>query len=142
MIVPGDRIDLMASARRDNKTYLFAVMQNTPVLATGSRIVPEPEAKDGRRTYTTITIEATPEQAQRVLAARELGKLAAMLRAPGDAAQSSGAKRDAMALLGIGEAGPVSDGSVPVLYGGRVGANNVGRMPVLNTAATTANSDK
>lgn len=133
MLVPGDRIDLMASARRADRTYMFPLLQNVVVLATGSRAVPEGEAKDGKRTYTTITLEADPEDAQRVLAAREVGKLAALLRAPGDAAQGVSRRRDAMALLGIGEAAPASEGGgVPVLYGGRSGARDLQRAGALS----------
>ncbi len=133
MLVPGDRIDLMASARRADRTYMFPLLQNVVVLATGSRAVPEGEVKDGKRTYTTITLEADPEDAQRVLAAREIGKLAALLRAPGDAAQGASRRRDAMALLGIGDAAPASEGGgVPVLYGGRSGARDLQRAGALS----------
>lgn len=125
LIEPGDRIDLVVSARRDSKTYMFPLLQNVPVLATGTRVVVEPGGKEGNpRTYTTLTLEALPEDAQRVLAAREVGKIAALLRAPGDGARISGNRRDAMALLGIGDANrpAAGDGSVPVLYGGAIGS--------------------
>lgn len=120
MVEPGDRIDLMVSVRRDNKAYMFPLLQNVPILATGSQAVPESAGKDGKRTFTTITLEASPGEAQRVLAAREVGKLAAVLRAPGDSTTNSSARRDAMALLGIGDASRVTpDSAVPVLYGGQ-----------------------
>lgn len=120
MVEPGDRIDLMVSVRKDTRSYMFPLLQNVAILATGSRAVVDADAKEGRRSFTTITLEASPEDAQRVLAAREVGKLAAVLRAPGDTAAHSPARRDAMALLGIGDASRVSeDSSVPVLYGGR-----------------------
>ncbi len=120
MLEPGDRIDLMASVRRDSRAFLFALLQNVPVLATGARMIAEGDAKDGRRSYTTITLEASPDEAQRVLAAREMGKLAAVLRAPGDAAAPSATRRDAMALLGLAEPVRIHDDSaVPVLYGNR-----------------------
>jgi pilus assembly protein CpaB len=127
MLEPGDRIDLVASVRRDNRAFMFALLQNVAVLATGAKAVPDGEAKDGRRNYTTITLEASPEEAQRVLAARELGKLAAVLRAPGDSATPVALRRDAMALLGLAEQPHVVvDSAVPVLYGNRA-ATNAGR---------------
>lgn len=120
MLVPGDRIDLMASARRENHTFMFPLLQNVVVLATGAQAVPQGDAKDGKRTFTTVTLEATPDEAQRVLAAREVGKIAALLRAPGDNATRPATRRDALSLLGIGDA--AAAGGVPVLYGGRGGA--------------------
>lgn len=134
MLVPGDRIDLMASARRRNRTFMFPLLQNVVVLATGSRVVPAAEAKDGKRSYTTITLEASPDEAQRVLAAREIGKLAALLRAPGDVASGKAARRDAMALLGIGDPEDPEAGGVPVLYGGRAGAKELARAGTLGAS--------
>jgi pilus assembly protein CpaB len=120
MIEPGDRIDLMVAVRKDTRTFMFPLLQNVTILATGTRAGLAPEPKEGKRTYTTITLEARPEEAQRVLAAREVGKLAAVLRAPGDAALQSPARRDAMTLLGLDDAGrPPDDASIPVLYGNR-----------------------
>jgi pilus assembly protein CpaB len=119
MLQPGDRIDLMVSAKRENKSYLFALLQNVAVIATGSQAVPGAAADgSGRRTYTTITLELAPDEAQRVLAAREVGKLAALLRSPGDTQPAFAAKGDALALLGLAGEGNIGDG-VPVLYGGR-----------------------
>jgi pilus assembly protein CpaB len=123
MLQPGDRIDLMVSARKDNRAYMFPLLQNVVVLATGSQAVPagDTSGKDGsRRTYTTITLDASPQDAQRVLAAREIGKLAALLRSPGDGASAFSSRRDAMALLGLNdpERAVAGDAPVPVIYGG------------------------
>jgi pilus assembly protein CpaB len=120
MLQPGDRIDLMVAAKRDSKSYLFALLQNVVVMATGSQAVPGGvvDGKETRRTYTTITLEASPEDAQRVLAAREVGKLAALLRSPGDTQPAFSAKGDAMALLGLAADGDLG-GGIPVLYGGK-----------------------
>jgi pilus assembly protein CpaB len=120
MIEPGDRIDLMASVRKDSHAFLFALLQNVRVLATGARAAADGDSKDGRRGYTTLTLEAAPADAERVLAAREVGKLAAVLRAPGDGVTQSATRRDAMALLGLADASRVPENSsVPVLYGNR-----------------------
>ena len=57
------------------------------VLATGAQAIPISDwngKESSRRTYNTVTLDASPEDARRVLAAREVGKLAALLRAPGD----------------------------------------------------------
>ncbi|HEX6703993.1 MAG TPA: Flp pilus assembly protein CpaB [Albitalea sp.] len=123
MIEPGDRIDLMVSVRKDSRSILFPLLQNAVVLATGSRSVADADTKEGRRTYTTLTLEAAAEDAQRILAAREIGKVAAVLRAPGDAQAISPTRRDAMALLGVDDGAlPIHATAVPVLYGGRPSA--------------------
>ena len=129
MLEPGDRIDLMASVRKDTRVFLFPLLQNVPVLATGSRVVIEGDPVDGKKTtYTNITLDATAEEAQRVLAAREIGKVAAVLRPIGDNGIGAPTRRDAMALLGIGDEQAVESGGVPVLYGGQGGLKN-GQAP-------------
>ena len=128
MIEPGDRIDLMVTVKKEKRSFMFPLMQNVSILATGTRAVVEGDAKDGKRTYTTITLEASPEEAQRVLAAREVGSLAAVLRAPGDNAVTGGKRKDAMGLLGFTESSEPGDGGVPVLYGGQSGLKNGQRL--------------
>jgi pilus assembly protein CpaB len=122
MIEPGDRIDLLAAVRKDQRTVMFALLQDVTVLATGARVGVDADGKDGRRGYTTLTLEAAADDAQRVLAAREVGKLSAVLRAPGDRAMHTSARRDALALLDLVDLAPLPDEStVPVLYGNRAG---------------------
>jgi pilus assembly protein CpaB len=130
MIEPGDRIDLLAAVRKDNRAFLFALLQDVVVLATGARAAIDGDGKDGRRSFTTITLEASGDDVQRVLAAREIGKLAAVLRAPGDRATRTTARRDAMALLGLPDAVPLpEDSAVPVLYGNRSLPRDLPRLP-------------
>lgn len=134
MLEPGDRIDLMVTVKKDKRAFMFPLMQNVSILATGTRAVVEADGKDGKRTYTTITLEASPDEAQRVLAAREVGSLAAVLRAPGDNLIAGAKRKDAMGLLGFTENGEVGDGGVPVLYGGQGGLKNGQRMGALTPA--------
>ncbi|MBC7716159.1 MAG: Flp pilus assembly protein CpaB [Pseudorhodobacter sp.] len=149
MLEPGDRIDLMVSVKKDARTMLFPLLQNVVVLATGTRAAMEGEAKEGgKRTYTTITLDASPAEAQQVLAAREVGKLAALLRAPGDTAAGFGNRKDALSLLGFSDKAEVADGGgVPVLYGGQGGmkgsskANDLPGSKARPAAATAALMD-
>jgi pilus assembly protein CpaB len=130
MLEPGDRIDLMVSVRKENHTYMFPLLQNVDVLATGARadVVAGADGKESRRSFTTITLEATPEDAQRVLAAREVGKVAAVLRSPGDSAVGESTRRDSLALLGLGGPAPATESTgVPVMYGGRGGSGGAGK---------------
>lgn len=103
LINPGDRIDLVAAldvgkgtnARREVKT----LMQDVTVLATGVRItneLPRLYERQGREDYiknlrgdtsfTTITIEATPEETQKLiyLLSTAPGSLFVTLRHPSD----------------------------------------------------------
>lgn len=122
LLQPGDRIDLMVTAKRDNKAYLFPLLQNVTVLATGAQAIPVAgwDGKESsKRSFTTVTLEASPDDARRVLAAREVGKLSAMLRAPGDKAEIASTRSEAFALLGLGgNSVPTAAGGVPVIYGG------------------------
>lgn len=138
MVEPGDRIDLVVTARRDSKVFMFPLLQNVLVLATGTHAATDGSDKEGKqRTFTTITLEASPEDAQKVLAAREVGKLAALLRAPGDAVRTSSERRDAMAMLGIGPDTRL-DSTVPVLYGGGNAASLSAAAPLRAPAAPAA----
>jgi pilus assembly protein CpaB len=141
MLQPGDRIDIMVSARKDNRAYMFPLLQNVVVLATGSQAVAagDTSGKDGsKRTYTTITLDASPQDAQRVLAAREIGKLAALLRSPGDAANAFSSRRDAMSLLGLNDPERIlgKEASVPVIYGG--GRDAMKELPRLGGSVAPA----
>lgn len=137
MLEPGDRVDLMAAVRKDNRAFLFPLLQDVTVLATGARATFDSEARDARRGFTTITLEADTNEAQQLLAAREVGKLAAVLRAPGDRARASDARHDAMALLGLADATP-DDTGVPVLYGNRGMPREIARLTARETAAPDA----
>jgi pilus assembly protein CpaB len=125
MVIPGDMIDLMVNVRKDRTSVMFALMQSVQVLATGTQSTQTTNAEGGKenRTYTTITLDASPEEAKRILAARDVGKVTALLRAPGDKGVISTAQSDPYTLLGIRDQTPVAQSSVPVIYGGGPIAN-------------------
>lgn len=107
----------------------FVMLPAVPVLATGPRATPQGETSD-KRSFTTITLDTTPEDARRIIAARDIGKITAMLRAPGDRGAISLVRSDAAALLGLGTIGGIS--TVPVIYGGR---GPIADVPRLNAPA-------
>ena len=87
MLQPGDIIDLIASADKDDRTVNFPLLQHVRVLATGSRIrstSPGGGDDNADRQFTNITLDTSPEEARRVIAARDSGRLTAILRNPGD----------------------------------------------------------
>jgi pilus assembly protein CpaB len=123
MLEPGDAIDLVVSLRHGGKVKLLPVMQDVKVLATGTQVQGTAGSQGGHGkqgdTYTTVTLDATPEDARRIMAAREIGKVTALLRAPGDTVRTDMRIEVAHALLGIAKPGGGGRAPVQVLYGGR-----------------------
>jgi len=119
LLEPGDRIDLYVSFVDRRKRMTVPLLQAVRVLATGRQTAPGQEADGGPRAYSTVTLETSPEDAVRLVAARQSGTLTALLRPPGDDLPAVAAVRGSLAgMLGIEPArrhGPV----VPVIYGDR-----------------------
>ncbi len=63
-----------------------------------------------------MTLDLSEEEATRLVAARALARLTAVLRHPQDMRPASLLRTDALALLGL--APPPRDTGVPVIYGG------------------------
>ena len=119
MVEPGDLIDVVVSIKKDNRNFTFTLLQSVSVLATGTKASQQDTDPEGRaRHFTTITLDTTPEDAKRVIAAREVGRVTALLRAPNDAGKVSRDRSDALALLGLAGAYSSTGSSVPVIYGG------------------------
>lgn len=118
MVVPGDLIDIVVSVRDGKRNYTFTLLQRVRVLATGSKANVDARDTDGRPGFTTITLDTAPDDAKRVIAAREIGHVTALLRAPGDVAAVSDAITEARSLLGLPTGHDNGVSSVPVIYGG------------------------
>jgi len=118
MVEPGDLIDVVVSLSREGRNYTFTLLQGVTVLATGTQSTPDKDTPSGRRLYTTLTLDTTPEDAKRLIAAREVGRITALLRAPTDTRRVSGDRSDALALLGLATGFAATGSSVPVIYGG------------------------
>ena len=125
MLEPGDSIDLMVTLDRGGKKTTFPLMQSVQVMATGQRAQDDPKSGEARQ-YSTVTIDTTATEAQFVIAAREMGKLTALLRNPSDKQPIDNRKYDLAALLGMNGAKVAAAGSggrarrtIPVIYGGQ-----------------------
>ncbi|MBQ0945566.1 Flp pilus assembly protein CpaB [Ideonella sp. 4Y16] len=89
MLKPGDFIDLIYSGRpaaaqgtgRDDELTL-PVLSRVPVLATDQRVNRRDDGSESA--YSTITLEVSPEEADRIIVARAAGRLTALLRNPDD----------------------------------------------------------
>jgi len=125
MLEPGDMIDLMVTVDRSGRKITLPLLQNVQVLATGQRSIDDPKSGE-RREYSTVTLDTTPKQAQQVIAAREEGRITALLRNPQDKEMLADAALNLDSLLGPQVTAPAqatsSPGSskdvIPILYGG------------------------
>jgi pilus assembly protein CpaB len=119
MVEPGDLIDIVVSIKHDKQNFTFTLLQSVAVLATGTKSSQQEKDPEGRgRSFTTITLDTSPEDAKRVIAAREVGRVTALLRAPSDNGKVSKARSEALALLGLATGFGSTGSSVPVIYGG------------------------
>ncbi|HEX8887219.1 MAG TPA: Flp pilus assembly protein CpaB [Noviherbaspirillum sp.] len=116
LLEPGDVIDLIASLERKGNKLTMPLLQGVQVIATGQRLVDDPVTGE-RKQYATVTLNVTPSQATTLIAARDGGKITALLRNPGDRQAAPGDALDMNALLGQGLNEELE---IPVLYGGRV----------------------
>lgn len=140
LLQPDDLVDIVVTMKKDSRNLTFSLLQKIKVLATGTTISHETLDATGKPlTFTTITLEASPDQARRLIAAKEIGSLTALLRSPEDGGDATMARVDTEDLLGLRRPASSVVSSVPVIYGG--GPISVGlniRPPVkaneLNTA--------
>jgi pilus assembly protein CpaB len=115
LLEPGDVIDLIAGLERKGNKLTMPLLQGVQVIAAGQRLADDPLTGE-RKQYATVTLNVTPSQAIAVIAARDGGKITALLRNPADRQTASAGALDINALLGQGLN---EDPEIPVLYGGR-----------------------
>jgi pilus assembly protein CpaB len=121
MLEPGDLIDLIVTLDQQGKKVTVPLMYSVAVMATGQRSLDDPKSGE-RRVYSTVTLDADPQQAQYLIVARETGRLTALLRNPEDRVANKGNAVNLAALLGVGVGiTPGEARQIPVLYGGRSG---------------------
>lgn len=124
LLEPGDRVDLLVTVDQKGKKITFPLVQNIRVMATGQRVMDDPKSGE-KRQYSTVTLDATPEEAQTLVVAREAGKFTALLRNPEDKEAMRSGPSEILSLVGgRGEEivpkviGVKTVRTVPVLYGG------------------------
>lgn len=121
LLEPGDRIDLLLTLKNQDSTRLEPLLSNVEVLAAGQRLSGDGPAGTNSR-FSTVTLNVSPEEAQRVVLGREAGRLTALLRNPSDVA-SFRLDREALDNLFGGKGAQGSNGpvfKVPVIYGGNL----------------------
>lgn len=124
LLQPGDLIDLYVSFEYQRRRITAPLLQGVLVLATGMATQAgqhdqQTDVSSFDYGYSTVTLDVAPEDAVKLVAARQSGIITAILRNPGDTVSSSKASRgDLATLLGINVQGPPPRvRKVPVLYG-------------------------
>ena len=122
-IFPGSRVDVLVTLRGDSSTGSMTrtVLQNVQVLATGTKMDPDPNGKP--ENVSVVTLLVTPEQSEKLAlaqnqAAQNQGTIHFVLRNGGDTATPETAPVDMAALSGIPR-------KVPVAHGKRVVAPKI-----------------
>ncbi|MCX5592003.1 Flp pilus assembly protein CpaB [Alcaligenes endophyticus] len=102
LIQSGDLIDIYVSFDEQDRRVTAPLLQSVLVRATGKQISPEKEF-EASQNYRTLTLDLAPDEALRLVAARQNGRITALLRNPGDHEHSQKAMRGELAhVLGIG----------------------------------------
>lgn len=84
-VAPGDRVDILVTRKAsDDAASVGLVAQGLRVLATGQMQDP---AQTEPRVVKSVTLEVTPEEAQRIALAQTIGGLSLALRPTGDEAR-------------------------------------------------------
>jgi len=123
LLRPGDLIDLYVSFDHQRRRVTAPLLQGVQVLATGSA-TDAAEAQAAMPGYAAITLDVAPEDAVKLVAARQAGTLTAMLRSPYDDQPSRKAARGDLAqLLGLSAPMPAPKRRPVVLYGNRAVRN-------------------
>ena len=121
LLEPGDLIDLYVSFDHQRRRITAPLLQGVLVLATGTSIDGEAH-HDGALGYSTVTLDTAPEDAIKLVAARQSGSITALLRRADDATPTQRASRgDLASLLGVPQpaSGLQAPRRAPVIYGDR-----------------------
>ena len=86
LMVPGDHVDILLMITEQKTAKIVPLLGNILVLATGHRAkgVRNTDSNTADSSFSNVTLELTPTQAQRVAIAGKSGELRLMLREPGN----------------------------------------------------------
>lgn len=102
---PKDRIDLLLSYGSKENKIIFPLLQNLNVIATGVQTHVD-KSGSSQRPFSTITIQVSPEQAQKITLSQQVGKITAMLRNPEDESPLSKLPMTTAQLLNLPKPAP------------------------------------
>ncbi|HLU19410.1 MAG TPA: Flp pilus assembly protein CpaB [Pusillimonas sp.] len=142
LLEPGDLIDLYVSFDYQRRRITAPLLQGVLVLATGTST--EGGAGHEGQGYSTVTLDTAPEDAIKLVAARQSGSLTALLRRSDDGTPTQRASRgDLASLIGVSQGTPISQPPrrAPVIYGDRPVRRLAGLRPNSDVAPTTGMFD-
>lgn len=119
LLQAGDLIDLYVSFDHQRRRITAPLLQGVLVLAAGASTMDAASNPSVGADDNTVTLDAAPEDAIKLIAAREGGVLTAVLRAPGDGSATQAVARDDLAgMLGLKPGKEVSH-KARVIYGNK-----------------------
>ncbi|NYT64979.1 Flp pilus assembly protein CpaB [Alcaligenaceae bacterium] len=121
LLEPGDLIDLYVSFEYQRRRITAPLLQGVLVMATGNQTQYQAGQDHARPDgYATVTLDAAPEDAVKLVAARQAGSITAVLRHPLDDSPSQKAVRgDLASLLGVSNPPPKPNQKAAVIYGNK-----------------------
>ena len=130
LLQPGDLIDLYVSFEYQRRRITAPLLQGVLVLATGATTQYAEDAQQDRSgSYATVTLDAAPEDAVKLVAARQSGIITAVLRPAHDSEPTQKAVRgDLASLLGVNKPASPPTRKATVIYGNK----SVRSVPRLN----------
>lgn len=144
LLKPGDLIDLYVSFDYQRRRITAPLLQGVLILATGLNTAASADDKAagglaGASSYATVTLDTSPEDAVKLVAARQGGVITSVLRRPDDDEATRKAVRgDLASLLGVARPAPSGVPSrAPVIYGSSAKSN----VPALQPSATSVRQE-
>lgn len=106
-IVPGTRVDVVATIRGGQDTITRTVISNVQVLAAGTRIDTEKSRDGAAIPSSVVTLSLTPSDVERLALASTNGQIVLVLRNPLDTAPTETSGVRVSGLLGTPDPAPV-----------------------------------
>ena len=103
---PKDKVDLLMSYGSGQGEKIFPLIQRLVIIATGVQTLVDKSFSGSTRNFSTITVHVSPNDAQKITLAQQVGKLTAMLRNPDDESSLNDQPLSVAQLLNIGQKPP------------------------------------
>lgn len=105
LLSPGDRVDIQLFVGRNpqqgfNTARTRIILQNIRIYAVDQTVQREAEGGEGRSIAKTVSLLLTPEQANKIALAEQVGTLNLIPRSPGDEALTDDTSMDVNELFG------------------------------------------
>ena len=98
---PNDRVDLLLRHGSGDDQEIFPLIERLDVIATGVQTVVDKNSNETQRSFSTITVQVTPNEAQKITLAQSIGQITAVLRNPDDESPLAGGTVNVNSVLGI-----------------------------------------